>query len=136
MTPETPVTPRHAPWFLRRRLPIRDAGSVTFEGVWYRATPTVRLLIGHDTGRLIVSDRVAEFTGGHGVVTISAVRRVSLVRLSQGNAGPASFCRWVRLDFGDAETAMFCDGAWRGWSGAFGGNRAIFEACQVLRSHS
>lgn len=122
--------------------------ETSFDPVWYRSEPSIRCRrLGpfrlppfrayEDTGRLVISARSAEFDGRRGRVLIADVKRVTYVDLVV--IDPPRWVmntKWVRIDFGAAETAMFMDGRRRGWAGVFGGTRRIFEGASHLGPQS
>ena len=100
-----------------------------FNSVWYRSRPlTIRdvTIKGmEDRGTLTVDPGSLRFEGKKGTVEITDIRRVFASR-----AGRDFVNRWITVEYGDGQTAMFVDGRLMGWRGIFGGNKKLLAAIE------
>lgn len=103
----------------------------TFPAVWYLPSENrwrdLNVLAMRDRGSLTVHDDSLEFVGKKGTVRVNAVHRITY-----GKQGRDFVNNWVKLEYGDGQTAFFADGSYFGWGGLFGGTRALWRAVQHL----
>jgi hypothetical protein len=104
---------------------------LTFNTVWYLPSENTwtdfNFLAFRDSGRLVVNPDSLEFTGGK---TRLAIRDVHTV--TQGKQGRDFVNTWVRVEYGEGQTAFFADGSLLGWGGVLGGTGAIYAAARGL----
>lgn len=104
--------------------------SQTFAKVWYRSRPLtmkdVTMKGMEDSGSLAVEPGRLIFEGKRkGRVEITGMRTVSAQR-----AGRDFVNRWITIDYGDNQVAMFVDAGMLGWSGILGGNKRLLATIQ------
>ncbi len=120
----------------QRAMPIQEpVGVQTFDNVWYSPEKKwydLRLLAYTDIGRLTIGKDSIEFQGGRQNLLIQGVRRITY-----GKHGRDFINNWVGIEYVDgatSSTALFADGAMRGWGGVAGGTKQIFDAAKHLAS--
>ncbi len=103
----------------------------TFPTVWFLPAENrwrdLNILAMRDRGSLTLHDDFLEFVGKKETVVVRKVTDVSF-----GKQGRDFVNNWVKIEYGDDETAFFADGSYFGWGGIFGGTRALLRAVQVL----
>jgi hypothetical protein len=96
-------------------------GPLVAHRVWYRACPKARLFGGdflahEDIGTLTAFDDRVVFSGRKRTREFPPIAALD-VRLQE-----ADFInRWIRIEFEDGSSAMFCSGLLLGWVGVLGG---------------
>jgi hypothetical protein len=114
------------------------------ESVWFRASSVIcpsfhgiplrrPLRVWDDRGRLVVGDRSAVFIGDRGEISIGDVTRVAQIHpivQTRHRRYPLQ-SQWVLIEYAYGREALFTDGRWLGWAGAFGNDR-IFQAVSHL----
>lgn len=105
--------------------------ATTFSKVWYRSGPlgggelTMKAM--QDTGTLTVEPGEITFVGKKsGTVELRDLKRVTA-----GRAGRDLVNRWVTVEHGDGQVAMFVDGGMLGWRGILGGNKKLRAAVEA-----
>jgi hypothetical protein len=94
-------------------------GSETrFTSVWYRRPGSKQ-----ETGILIVAPGRLRFEGKN-TVDITDIRGVSM------RWHLTAECKWVTVDYGDGQSAMFADGRALGYAGMLGGTGKLYKAIQ------
>ena len=105
--------------------------AAVFDTVWYLPVENTagdfNFLAYRDTGQLIVHDAGLQYNGGKGTLYIQGISRVTI-----GKQGRDFVNDWVRVEYGQGQTAFFADGSWLGWGGMLGGTRKIADAVMRL----
>ena len=98
-----------------------------FKHVWYRNNEKklASLKAMQDSGTLTVNGQKLSFIGKQSQVTIADIHNISY-----GAQGADFVNDWVKVDYGDNQTAYFKDGSWLGWGGLFGGTRKLLNVIQ------
>ena len=104
--------------------------SQRFAKVWYRSKPLgvgeITLKAMEDSGSLTAEPGSIRFDGKKkGTIEIRDIKRVSAA-----TAGRDFVNKWVTVEYGADQVAMFVNAGMLGWSGILGGNRKLLAALE------
>lgn len=105
--------------------------------IWYRSEPlgwknaSVKAM--EDTGSLLVEEGRIEFKGKKKQVVITDIRSVELGR-QFGEKGRDAVNKWVTVEYGDGQLALFADGGALGWRGLLGGTKKLHKTLEEAQT--